>query len=248
MNPFIDYFNYIKDLRKACKSIGLSFKKIGEIHTKAGTYPLYVIVHQPNLSRKFACISAGIHGNEIAGPLSVLEFVRNQKDTIKECRSNVIIFPVINPVGFDKNRRINYKNFDLNRHSFDKNPPKEIKLLLKFLRYKNIVFFLSLHEDIDAKEFYIIYHYRRYPIYNKLLRIASKYCPLMSNKTWEGDAVVKSAILDTTKKGYMELFMHKKGVNFNVCTETPMKLPLSTRIKCNSALVDFIFNLQQVSL
>lgn len=240
MNPFIDYINYVKDLRNACKSSGFSCRKIGEIKTKSFIYPLYVLIRKSNSTREYVCVTAGIHGNEIAGPLSVIELLHTYVKAIKKSRKNIIIFPVLNPVGFDKNRRINHKNFDLNRHSFDRNPPKEIKLVLKFLNYKKINFFLSLHEDIDAKEFYIIYHNRRYPIYDKILQVASKFCPLMTKKIWDGDKVVKSAVLDTSKKGYLELFMLEKGTNFNLCVETPMKLPLSARVKCNAALVNFL--------
>src|SRR5690242_11677898 len=57
-------------------------------------------------------ISAGIHGDEPAGPLAALKLLQENRwpDNVE-----IILLPCLNPIGFTLNRRENAEGIDLNR-------------------------------------------------------------------------------------------------------------------------------------
>lgn len=58
---------------------------------------------------KVILIRAGIHGNEIAGPLTILSCCNEIIDYIHQAGLKCIIYPLGNPSGFEKGRRYHYK-------------------------------------------------------------------------------------------------------------------------------------------
>ena len=56
-------------------------------------------------SDKIILISAGIHGEEIAGPITILKYINLIVDHIHANGLRVIIYPIINPLGFEKGTR-----------------------------------------------------------------------------------------------------------------------------------------------
>lgn len=69
----------------------------------------FLKIKSKNISKKdkIILISSGFHGNEKAGPLTIL---RGANEIIDCCHKNglkIIIYPLINPSGFEKNTRYN---------------------------------------------------------------------------------------------------------------------------------------------
>ena len=54
---------------------------------------------------KIILISAGIHGEEIAGPITLLKYLNIIIDQVHGNGLRVIIYPIINPLGFEKGTR-----------------------------------------------------------------------------------------------------------------------------------------------
>ncbi|MEK6955030.1 MAG: M14 family zinc carboxypeptidase [Nanoarchaeota archaeon] len=59
---------------------------------------------------KIFLIRAGIHGEEIAGPLSILQHINEIIDYAHENNIKLIIYPLGNPSGFENNLRYNIDN------------------------------------------------------------------------------------------------------------------------------------------
>lgn len=59
---------------------------------------------------KIFLICAGIHGDEIAGPLTILKYFDDIIDYTHKNKLKLIIYPLRNPSGFDKNTRYNIDN------------------------------------------------------------------------------------------------------------------------------------------
>ncbi len=96
------YTDYLKEVYRIKKE-KLKVIKIGEVCK----YPLIKIIINES-GKKTVCFSAGIHGEEIAGPLAVLEFIKRY-NIRKFPNIKIILFPIVNPSGFDKGYR--FKSF-----------------------------------------------------------------------------------------------------------------------------------------
>jgi hypothetical protein len=97
-------------------------------------------------------ISAGIHGDEPAGPLAVRELIRRLQWPEN---MEVWVCPCLNPTGFPLNRRENIHGVDLNRQYLHLEAA-EVRAHVAWLqRQPNFDACLSLHEDWEANGFYL---------------------------------------------------------------------------------------------
>ncbi len=98
-------------------------------------------------------ISAGMHGDEPAGPLAVLEW-------LKQCELsptiNWVLTPALNPTGLKKRTRDNCDCIDLNR-DFHRCQSEEVCALMRWWESHgtHCDFHFSLHEDWEAEGFYL---------------------------------------------------------------------------------------------
>jgi hypothetical protein len=106
--------------------------------------------------KKRVCISAGIHGDEPAGPESVLRFMEEHKDDV-ELLDKVFftIFPCDNPSGYELGTRENAMAIDLNREFQKSDASPEVALLMNALSNCHFDFTYEMHEDIDSYRFYM---------------------------------------------------------------------------------------------
>jgi len=97
-------------------------------------------------------LSAGIHGDEPAGPLALLELVR---EGFFDQRASWLICPVLNPTGLIAGTRENEAGIDLNRGYL--NPVSiETRGHVAWLeRQGPIDLSVSLHEDYESSGFYL---------------------------------------------------------------------------------------------
>jgi hypothetical protein len=232
---------YFKEIEDICKLKDFKIHTLGFIG-KRKEYPLLTIeINHNNKTKRTVCFSCGIHGYEIAGPLSALKFLKQFKKT-KIKNTKIIIFPLINPYGYNHNIRLNHNDLDLNRLFCVKRPKDENKLLIDYIKKQNIVFFHSLHEDVDENRFYIyLYEMHKEPIYNKILKIAKKIIPIDLDKKIYADKANHGLILNK-HDGSFEDYMFLKGTPFSMCTETPGKKPLQKRIKLNIEIMNEVIS------
>jgi len=92
-------------------------------------------------------LSAGIHGDEISGPLALLEMIR-QPDSFDAF--DVTMFPILNPNGLARGVRTNRDEIDLNRdyrNSRSLETKSHIETLLTLGRFEAS---MMLHEDYEG--------------------------------------------------------------------------------------------------
>ncbi|MGE9269041.1 MAG: M14 family metallopeptidase [Verrucomicrobiales bacterium] len=95
-------------------------------------------------------LSAGMHGDEPAGPLAVLEWLRAGPEE----GIFWLVTPLINPSGLVAGTRENARGLDLNR-SYEEVELPEIAAQLAWLdRQRAPDYFVALHEDWEAEGFY----------------------------------------------------------------------------------------------
>jgi hypothetical protein len=102
--------------------------------------------------RPLVALSAGVHGDEPAGPWALLALVR---DGLLDPRFSYRIWPCTNPGGFAAGTRENGEGDDVNR-SFGRggNTP-EARAILTANRDRAFALAIDLHEDHEAEGFYL---------------------------------------------------------------------------------------------
>jgi len=96
-------------------------------------------------------LSAGIHGDEPAGPLALLDLVRSG---VFGSQGNWIICPALNPTGLAAGTRENAAGEDLNRDYWALRNP-EVASHAAWLQARGVPdAFISLHEDWETTGFY----------------------------------------------------------------------------------------------
>jgi murein peptide amidase A len=185
-------------------------------------------------AEKHIYISAGIHGDEPASPLSVLKlFQDNQWPE----HLNVWLLPCLNPLGFVNNRRVNEDGIDLNRdyRSLSTDIVRTHTGWLNALPRFTIS--ISLHEDWESNGFYL---YELNPdlqpsIADMIIREVSHVCPIDLSPMIEGRNAKNGVICanpDLPKRpDWPEAFYlihHKTRLSYTL--EAPSDFPLPTRI------------------
>lgn len=99
-------------------------------------------------------ISAGMHGDEPAGPLAIWRLLKQNRwpDDI-----DLWVYPCLNPTGFQQNQRENKNGVDLNRqYHLPPDAEAEVKAHVQWLkRQPRFDAAICLHEDWESNGFYV---------------------------------------------------------------------------------------------
>lgn len=130
---------------------------IGQVTYGELNYDIYEITINNN-AKEDILIFGGVHGDEIAGVTSSMDFITNYIGQYTK-DYNYIVVPIVNPWGFEFNIRYNGVGIDINRDfSVDKFDTQEAKII--FNRYKNSNPYIVIdnHEDnYLADNYFFIY-------------------------------------------------------------------------------------------
>ena len=187
-------------------------------------------------------ISAGIHGDEPAGPLAALRLIQENRwpEDVE-----IFLLPCLNPAGFTMNRRENAEGVDLNR---DYRNPKsaEARAHIAWLeRQPQFDLYLCLHEDWESHGFYL---YEQNPdnklsLAGKIIEAVRKVCPVDLSESIEGrpaqNGIVRPNIDPRSRPDWPEAFYligHKSRQGYTL--EAPSDFPLATRVNALVAAVN----------
>ena len=143
---------------------------MGVAGEKDNAYPLFSLtvgnLYDDNINR--VVISAGIHGEEPAGVYALLKFL--EEDIMDFCGDYAfLIFPCINPFGFERGYRFNKEGLDINREFKAGTLCGEANAVMRALKRRGVRFecTVDLHEtdpdwasegckpEDNPKEFYM---------------------------------------------------------------------------------------------
>jgi predicted deacylase len=231
----IDIRAVLRDVETAAQQHGWSSEIFHEsddfkwraLHRK----PLSTLNHQPS-TRLY--ISAGIHGDEPAGPLAALHLL--QENNWPE-NAEIFLLPCLNPVGLTLNRRENAEGVDLNR---DYRNPKsaETRAHIAWLeRQPKFDLYVCLHEDWESRGFYL---YEQNPdskpsLAEKMIEAVQKVCPIDLSEDIEGRAakggIVRPNILPHERPDWPEAFyLITRKSRQGYTLEAPSDFPLPMRV------------------
>ncbi len=235
--PSQSYKEYTAKLRFFCRQKRLNLRRLGT----AGGYPLFQVTAGPKQPVSTLVFSAGIHGDEVSGPLAILELVR-RFDWQGLRRTGVVLLPIGNPWGFDHGRRFNAAGNNLNRGFTGKRLGGTRRLLHRAARAGAPDLFLSLHEDDEQAGFYL-YAYGRPGRNEPLLRLIRSagrgFLPLARGPRIDGHPAAGGVIFNI-RDGSFEHRVHLDGVKESLCLELPDKHPLSARVRSGAAIMSAV--------
>jgi protein MpaA len=235
------------DIQQAIRDIEVAAQQHGwksETFFESKELRLFALTRSPQHATRDTqrvYVSAGIHGDEPAGPLAALRLLQENQwpENLDLC-----FCPCLNPLGFASNTRENSRGIDLNREYL--NPlADEIKAHITWIeRQPNFDLCLLLHEDWESHGFYL---YEQNPdarpsLAEPMIEAISKVCPIDPNETIEGrpaqNGIIRPNIDPNSRPQWPEAFYlitHKTRLSYTL--EAPSDYPLSTRVDALVAAV-----------
>ncbi len=191
-----------------------------------------VVSSQKSVARIY--ISAGIHGDEPAGPLAALRLLQENN---WPSGAEIFLLPCLNPVGFLLNTRENADGKDLNR---DYRNPKsaETRAHIAWLeRQPKFDVYLCLHEDWESHGFYL---YEQNPdakasLAENIVEAVQRVCPIDPSEVIEGReaqrGIIRPKILPLERPDWPEAFyLITENSRLGYTLEAPSDFPLGTRV------------------
>lgn len=241
---YISYERFLWKLLSEAHQHDLPVEVIGhETCERTGIgYPLYRLVIHPDASLS-VCIVAGIHGNEIAGPLSVIHLISDILHELPQ-QFRYVIYPMINPSGFDLRERFDEDRRDLNAIydvTLHSDNYEEVQAFyqdaLKFTPFEAVI---ALHEDSDLEKFYMYgLGQENLAYYHAICEFARTLIPAWTDADIYGaHSDDHGLVLLTARDHAFDGVLYKEGLAKVAFTlETPGKLDIHFRVNMMVQLV-----------
>ncbi len=216
-----------------------------EIGKTESNYPILKI-QMGTHGNKRALISAGIHGDEPAGALAILQLLEQSLLQSFLETWEIIILPCLNPYGFEHNTRNNAEDIDLNRQFKLDNPPLEVKLAQSVFA-SPFDLTLELHEDVDSPGYYLYqksqFHDKNQNLGKKILQEVSTIMPINQQHEIDGlpaENGIISRLKDPDQMDFwpMALYSFHKKTCCCFTLETGTNFPVQKRVEghCKAVL------------
>jgi hypothetical protein len=179
-------------------------------------------------------ISAGIHGDEPAGPIALRQLLQ---ENLWPAEMSLWLCPCLNPSGFAHNRRENPQGVDLNRQYLNPNAPETAAHIAWLERQPAFDLCLCLHEDWEAHGFYLyeLNPENRPSLGPDIVRRVARVCPIDSSSLIEGrpakDGIIRPALDPRDRPQWPESFYlltYKTRLSYTL--EAPSDFGLGARV------------------
>jgi hypothetical protein len=197
-------------------------------------FPLLALQRRPAHARRFIYVSAGIHGDEPAGPLGLLRVL---EENIWPADAEIVVCPLLNPSGFVLNQRENREGVDLNRQYRAPEAAEVVAHIAWLKRQPKFDVAICLHEDWEAHGFYL---YELNPdgrpsLAPPVIRDVASVCPIDPSPEIDGrearGGVIAPVLVPTERPEWPEafyLFMHHTRQSYTF--EAPSDFALPVRV------------------
>lgn len=198
-------------------------------------------------ARNLIYLSTGIHGDEPAGPLAVLQLLQENhwpKDAA------IWLCPCLNLTGFPLNRRENVEGIDLNR-DYRHLQTAEVRTHVGWLEQQpTFDVTLCLHEDWEAKGFYVYEQNpdKRASFADKIIEGVARVCPIDRSEEIDGwpaqNGVIRPNVKPVDRPQWAEaLYLISNKTRLGYTLEAPSDFPLATRVAAQVVAVRAVLEL-----
>ncbi|MDB6109580.1 MAG: hypothetical protein JWR69_1330 [Pedosphaera sp.] len=226
----IDIKRVIAELETAAEDHGWK----SEAFLKTDSFKLLGLTRKAASPASRVYISTGIHGDEPAGPLAVLQLLQENRWPM---HADIWLCPCLNPTGFPHNRRENAQGIDLNRE-YHQPKAEEVRAHIAWLeKQPGFDVSLCLHEDWEAHGFYV---YELNPegkrsFATDIVSRVEEVCPIDMSLLIEGreasNGIIRPSLAPRSRPEWPEAFYlltHKTQLSYTM--EAPSDFQLITRV------------------
>jgi protein MpaA len=237
----LDPIAFAARIQAVARSAGFRVEPFGEI----GGLPLYALTRRTRGPRPRVYLSAGIHGDEPAGPLALLQMIERG---VFDDRAVWFLCPLLNPVGFTKRTRENADGIDLNR-DYKALRSLEIQAHARWLQAQpNFDVALCLHEDWEATGYYLyeLNPHQRRGLAAEILTNVMNVCPIDPAAQIDGRPVTEPGIIRPVDDPQLRelwpesIYLRAHHTPLGYTLEAPTSLPLSQRVGAHCAAVEAV--------
>lgn len=185
---------------------------------------------------------AGVHGDEPAGCAALVQFLARIVDERERALGyELIVYPVVNPTGYEDGTRCNRAGKDLNREFWHGSGQPEVQLIERELRTRAFAGVITLHADDTCEGHYGYSHGRALDdaLLRPALLAAERVMPRDRRAIIDGFTAREGVISDCFQ-GILSAPADQTPRPFNLIFETPALAPLEVQIAANVAALDAI--------
>jgi murein peptide amidase A len=234
----IDVRTVLDQLATAARTHGWNIEQLGGVSTPSGELAIPALTRlrtAPEGAHLRIYLSAGIHGDEPAGPLASVRLLQADR---WPANVDVWFCPCLNPSGFLLNRRENGQGADLNRQYLEPTAPETLAHLEWLKRQPRFDLCLCLHEDWESHGFYV---YELNPdglrsLAEVMVTEVSRVCPIDLSENIEGrparNGIIRPSADPRSRPQWPEAFFlltHKTRLSYTL--EAPSDFPLGMRVE-----------------
>jgi len=179
-------------------------------------------------------ISAGIHGDEPAGPLAARQLLQENAWPVE---FDIWLCPCLNPEGILINRRENSEGLDLNRQYLQPTA-KETRAHVAWLEGQpSFDLCFCLHEDWESHGFYV---YELNPdnqpsLAERIMQGVAEVCPIDPSDSIEGrpahQGIIRPSVDPRSRPDWPEsLFLLTRKTRLSYTLEAPSDFPIAVRV------------------
>lgn len=235
MSDALDLATFFSEFHREAGSRGFQSEVICQ--TTSGP----IMAYERRADGPLVYLSAGIHGDEPAGPLAMLELMRSDFF----CKSiHWVVCPALNPDGLAAHSRENADGVDLNRDYLIRES-KEADTHATWLdKMDTPVLFVSLHEDWETSGFYFYeLNLTGGPTSHaaKILEAVSPWFKpepgpeIDGHESYEPGWIYHASEPDIPTGWPEAIYLIKKGTPHSFTFETPSSSPLPDRVAALAA-------------
>jgi predicted deacylase len=217
---------------------------IGYVSYGKQIYPLIAIRHITKNAKKNIVIYAGQHGDEFFSVHILIKWIQ-QFDTKLFQNYNIFIYPIINPWGYEYNKRMNGLNQDTNdEKNFVKNSKVQELAVLFEDTPTTVDLLLDIHGDADKEKCYS--YERKLDNLPSLAEIALQeiylILPYIKSKTIYKMLLEKGVIKTPWIDEGIEVSAEKTGAEYTITLELPGKANSQKRTEGGIAFINSVLH------
>lgn len=148
-----EYSSLVKRVRSAVSMDREARFGLHEFTAAGKTYEFMQVVLGRGAPRR-VLLSAGIHGDELAGVEALCGWLESHVYMKFLPRWDITMLPCLNPWGYEHGTRENGDGRDLNREFNSQHPPQEVRFVQSVLQQR-FELSLELHVDADSAGYYL---------------------------------------------------------------------------------------------
>lgn len=213
--------------------------------------PFYQVTPARTARSPSVLLSAGIHGEEPAGVEAILSWLESPSPGWDDI--DWVIWPCINPYGWERNQRRSRQGVDINRQFRGRTRCEHARLIKRLVSGRRFAVSLELHEDVDGRGYYLYEGCRRRtPIAAAILAQVQRIMALDPRPRIDGHRadgrglilrpLTRIAML-RRKQWPMAYYLFLHHTDHVLGSESPVKESLARRVAAHHCALDVVLEM-----